>query len=60
MEHLLLVFLEEGLTLRRKNSFFGLQEMEYLGYTVSGGKLSVPTKKVARGSQGVAGAEDSA
>jgi hypothetical protein len=26
--------------------FFGLREMEYLGYTVYGGKLSVSTKKV--------------
>jgi hypothetical protein len=49
MEHLHLVlqrFKEEGIKLRLKKCFFGLQEIEYLGYTVSGGKLSVSTKKV--------------
>jgi hypothetical protein len=49
MEHLRLVlqrFKEEGLKLRLKKCFFGLQEMEYLGYTVSAGKISVSTKKV--------------
>jgi hypothetical protein len=34
------------LKLRLKKCFFGLQEMEYLGYTVSAGKISVSTKKV--------------
>jgi hypothetical protein len=38
LEHLRLVlqlrFKEEGLKLRLKKCFFGLQEMEYLGYTV--------------------------
>jgi hypothetical protein len=37
---------EEGLKLRLKKYFLGLQEMEYLGCTVSGGHLSVSTKKV--------------
>jgi hypothetical protein len=49
LEHLRLVlqrFKEEGLKLRLKNCFFGLQEMEYMGYIVSAGKLSVSTKKV--------------
>jgi hypothetical protein len=49
VEHLRLVlqrFKEEGLKLRLKRCFFGLQEMEYLGYTVSAGKISVSTKKV--------------
>jgi hypothetical protein len=49
MTHLRLVlqrFKEEGLKLRLKKCFFGLQEMEYLGYTVSDGKMSVSTKKV--------------
>jgi hypothetical protein len=48
-EHLRLVlqrFKEEGLKLRLKKCFFGLQEMEYLGCTVSAGKISVSTKKV--------------
>jgi hypothetical protein len=39
-------FKEEGLKLRLKKCFFGLQEMEYLGFTVSTGKISVSTKKV--------------
>jgi hypothetical protein len=39
-------FKEEGLKLHRKKCFFGLQEMEYLGYIVSAGKISVSTKKV--------------
>jgi hypothetical protein len=49
LEHLCLVlqrFKEEGLKLRLKKCFFGLQEMEYLGYTVLAGKISVSTKKV--------------
>jgi hypothetical protein len=40
-------FKEEGLTLRLNKCFSGLQEMEYLGYIVSAGKISVSTKKVA-------------
>jgi hypothetical protein len=39
-------FKEVGLKLRLKKCFFGLQEMEYLGYTVSAGKISVSTKTV--------------
>jgi hypothetical protein len=39
-------FTEEGLKLRLKKSFFGLQEMKYLGDTVSARKISVSTKKV--------------
>jgi hypothetical protein len=39
-------FKEEGLKLRPKKYFFGLQEMQYLGYRVSTGKISVSTKKV--------------
>jgi hypothetical protein len=49
LEHLRLVlqrFKEEGLKLRLKKCFFGLQEMEYMGYTVSAGNISVSTKKV--------------
>jgi hypothetical protein len=49
MEHLRLVlqrFKEEGLKLRLKKCFFGLQAMKYHGYTVSAGKISVSTKKV--------------
>jgi hypothetical protein len=49
LEHLCLVlqrFKEEGLKLRLKKRFFGLHEMEYLGYTVSARKISVSTKKV--------------
>jgi cell fate regulator YaaT (PSP1 superfamily) len=49
LEHLRLVlqrFKEEGLKIRLKKCFFGLQEMEYLGYTVSAGKVSVSTKNV--------------
>jgi hypothetical protein len=49
MEHLRLVlqrFKEEDLNLRLKKCFFGLQEMECLGYTVSVGHISVSTKKV--------------
>jgi hypothetical protein len=37
---------KEGLKLRLKKCFFGLQEMEYLGYIVSTGKISVSIKKV--------------
>jgi hypothetical protein len=49
LEHLRLVlqrFKEEALKLRLRKCFFGLQEMEYMGYTVSAGKISVSTKKV--------------
>jgi small nuclear ribonucleoprotein (snRNP)-like protein len=50
LEHMRLVlqrFQEEGLKLRLKKCFFGLRpEVEYLGYTVSAGKISVSTKKV--------------
>jgi hypothetical protein len=49
LEHMLLVlqrFKEEGLKLRLKKCFFGLQEMEFLGYTVSAGKILVSTKKI--------------
>jgi hypothetical protein len=48
LEHLrqVLYRFKEGLKLRLKKCFFGLQEMDYLGYTVSSGKISVSTKKV--------------
>jgi hypothetical protein len=49
LEHLSLAlqrFKEEGFKLRLKKCFFGLQEMEYLGYTVSAGKILVSTKQV--------------
>jgi hypothetical protein len=49
MEHLRLVLhrlKEEGLKLRLKKCFFGLQEMAYLGYTIPAGQVSVSTKKV--------------
>jgi hypothetical protein len=49
LKHLRLVlqrFKDEGLNLRLKKCFFGLQEMEYLGYRVSAGKISVSTKRV--------------
>jgi hypothetical protein len=49
LEHLRLVlqrFKEEGLELRLQKCFYGLQEMEYSGYTVSASKSSVSTKKV--------------
>jgi hypothetical protein len=49
LEHMRLVlrrFKEEGLKLRLNKCFFGLHEMEYLGYTVFVGKISVSTKKV--------------
>jgi hypothetical protein len=49
LEHMRIVlqrFTEEGLKLRLKKCFFGLQEMEYLGYTMSASKISVSTKKV--------------
>jgi hypothetical protein len=39
-------FNEEGLKLRNTKCFFGLQEMEFLCYIVSGSKLSVSTLKV--------------
>jgi hypothetical protein len=47
LEHMRLVlyrFKEEGLILRLKKYFFGLQDMSYLGYTLSSGKISVLTK----------------
>jgi recombinational DNA repair protein (RecF pathway) len=37
---------EEGLKLRLNKCFFGLQQMEHLGYTLSTGKILVSTKKV--------------
>jgi hypothetical protein len=49
LEHLRLVlqrFKEGGLKSRLKKCFFGLQEMEYMGYIVSAGKISDSTKKV--------------
>jgi hypothetical protein len=48
LEHLRLVLqrFKEGLKLRPKKCFFGLQEMEYLGCIVFAGKISVSTKKV--------------
>jgi small nuclear ribonucleoprotein (snRNP)-like protein len=49
LEHLRLVlqrFKEEGLKLHLKKCFFGLQEMEYLGYHVCAGKIAVSTEKV--------------
>jgi hypothetical protein len=50
LEHLRLVlqrFKEEGLKLRLKKCFFGLQEMVYLGHTVSTCNFfSVSEKKV--------------
>jgi hypothetical protein len=48
MEHLrpVLQCFEEGLKLRLKKCFFGLQEMKYLGDTVSACKISVSTKNV--------------
>jgi hypothetical protein len=49
MEHLRLViqrFKEEGLKLRLKKCLFGLQEMKYLGDTLSAGNISVSSKKV--------------
>jgi hypothetical protein len=49
MEHLRLVlqrFKEEGLKIRFKKCFFGHEEMEYLGYNVSAGKILVSSKKV--------------
>jgi hypothetical protein len=49
LEHMRLVlqiFKEEGLKLRLKKCSFGLQEMEYHGYTVSACQISVSIKKV--------------
>jgi hypothetical protein len=50
IEHLLRLvlrgFKEGGLNLSPKNCFFGIQDMDYLGYTLSGGKISVPNHKV--------------
>jgi hypothetical protein len=49
LEHLRRVlqrFKEEGLKLRLKKCFFGLHEMEYIGYTMSDGRISVSAKKV--------------
>jgi hypothetical protein len=48
LEHVCLVlqrFKEERWKLRLKKCFFGLHEMEYLGYTISAGKISVSKKK---------------
>jgi hypothetical protein len=39
-------FREEGLKLRLMKHLFGLHEMEYLGYSVYGGKIYVSTKKI--------------
>jgi translation initiation factor IF-3 len=39
-------FIEEGLKVRFEKCFFGLQEMEYMGYKVAAEKISVSTKKV--------------
>jgi hypothetical protein len=39
-------FKEEGLKLCLKKYFFGLWEMEYLGYSVPTGKMSISIKKV--------------
>jgi hypothetical protein len=36
---------EEGLELRLKKCFFGLQDMHYLGYTMYVGKIPLSTKK---------------
>jgi hypothetical protein len=44
LEHMRLVlqrFKEEGSKFRLKKCLFGLQKMEYLGYTVSAGRISV-------------------
>jgi hypothetical protein len=49
VEHLRLVLQrlkEEGFKLRLKKCLFGLQEMKYLGYTVSARKISVSTKTI--------------
>jgi hypothetical protein len=49
LEHHRLVlqrFKEEGLELRLQKCLFGLNDIEYLGYNVSYGKLSVSGKKV--------------
>jgi hypothetical protein len=47
MEHLVMQrFKEEGLMLRLKKCFFGLYDMEYLGYIVFAGKISVSTNNV--------------
>jgi hypothetical protein len=49
LEHMRLVlqrFKEEGLKLRLKKRFFGLYEMNNLGYTVWAGKISISTRKV--------------
>jgi hypothetical protein len=48
IKHLYVVLhrFKEGLKLRHKKCFFGLLKMEYLGYIVSDGKISVSTRKV--------------
>jgi hypothetical protein len=49
IQHMRLVlkrFKEEGLKLCLKKCFFGLQQIEYVGYTVYAGKASVSTKAV--------------
>jgi hypothetical protein len=45
MRHILQRSKEEGLELRLKKHFFGLQEMEYLGYTMSAGKIPFRQRK---------------
>jgi hypothetical protein len=48
LDHMRLVlqcFKDESLRLRLKKCFFGLQEMEYLGYTVCDRRIFVSTKK---------------
>ena len=50
IEHLRLVLAklnEHNLKLQLKKCFFGMQSMEYLGYTVSAGKLFVSDSKVS-------------
>jgi hypothetical protein len=42
------IFKEEGMKLRLHTCFFGLQEMEYLRYSVSRAELFVSTKKPRR------------
>jgi hypothetical protein len=44
MRHVLQRFKVGNLKLRLKQCFFGLPDMEYLGYTLSNGKISTSTK----------------
>jgi predicted acetyltransferase len=49
MEHLRIIFQrfkEKGLKFRLQKCFFGVQEMEHQGYTVSTNKNSISTMKV--------------